>query len=316
MAQLATTIGAFHFDNVLMNASGVHCYDLTQLHELEQSEAGSLTTKSATSAKRLGNPEPRYAKLALGSINSMGLPNEGLDYYLDFALTHQQQLPDQPIFMSIAGLTLEDNIAMAQKIEASDFAGLTELNLSCPNVPGKPQVGYDFDRTKYVLDTIFEFFTKPLGVKLPPYFDLAQFDEMAAILNQYPLVYVNTINSLGNGLWVDPTDDTVVIKPKGGFGGIGGQYAKPIALANVRAFSQRLKPEIQVIGTGGIYNGRDIYDLILCGASMVQVGSALYEEGPSIFARLKQELAAEMQAHGYHSIEDFRGKLKTMDAEA
>ncbi len=70
---------------------------------------------------------------------------------------------------------------------------------------------------------------------------------------------------------IDPETDTVLIKPKGGFGGVGGAYAKPIALANVRAFAQRLNPQIQIIGTGGITNGRDAYDLILAGASLVQV---------------------------------------------
>lgn len=80
---------------------------------------------------------------------------------------------------------------------------------------------------------------------------------MAAILNQFPLLFVNSLNSLGNGYNIDPTTDTVLIKPKGGFGGVGGAYAKPIALANVRAFAQRLNPQIQILGTGGLTNGRD-----------------------------------------------------------
>ncbi|WP_045602967.1 dihydroorotate oxidase, partial [Lacticaseibacillus paracasei] len=242
MTDLQTSIGDFQFDNVFMNASGVRCYTEEDLDALAQSDAGTFVTKSATQAKRLGNPSPRYARLELGSINSMGLPNEGLDYYLNYALKFQEKHPGQWIFLSVAGLTMEENLAMAHTIEDSDFNGLVEFNLSCPNVPGKPQTGYDFDRTKEVLTNLFTFFTKPAGVKLPPYFDLAQFDQMAAILNQFPLQFVNSINSLGNGLMIDPETDTALIKPKGGFGGIGGAYAKPIALANVRAFSQRLDP--------------------------------------------------------------------------
>ena len=313
MPNLATHIGNFHFSNPLMNASGVYCYDKVQLDAMAHSDAGTFTTKSATTEKRLGNPEPRYAHLQLGSINSMGLPNEGLDYYLDYALTFEQQHPDQTIFISIAGLSHADNVAMAHQLNDSNFRGIVELNLSCPNVPGKPQVAYDLDATQKLLADIFSFFTKPLGVKLPPYFDLAQFDEMAAILNQYPLTYVNTINSLGNGLWVDADSDTVVIKPKGGFGGIGGDYAKPVALANVRAFAQRLKPEIQIIGTGGVKTGRDVYDLLLCGASMVQVGTALYEEGPAIFDRLAAELDAELTKKGVEDLTAVIGQLKTLD---
>ncbi len=148
---------------------------------------------------------------------------------------------------------------------------------------------------------------------MPPYFDLAHFDEMAKILNKYPLTYINSINSIGNALFIDPATDSVVIKPKDGFGGLGGEYVKPTALANVRAFYTRLKPEIKIIGTGGIRNGQDAYEHLLCGASMLQIGTELQKEGPAIFERLTKELAAIMKEKGYQSISEFHGKLKTID---
>ena len=86
---------------------------------------------------------------------------------------------------------------------------------------------------------------------------------MAEILNKFPLVYVNSINSIGNGLYIDSDKEEVVIKPKGGFGGLGGEYVKPTALANVRAFAQRLKPEIKIIGTGGITCGKDVLSIFM-----------------------------------------------------
>lgn len=313
MLNLQTSVGKFNFANPLMNASGVNCFDKEELDAMVASAAGSLVTKSATMQPREGNPSPRYADLTLGSINSMGLPNLGVDYYLDYVLKYQADHPDEPIFMSIVGTSFEDNIAVARKIQDSDFAGLAEINLSCPNVPGKPQTAYDPEQTVKILDELFTFFTKPLGVKLPPFFDMAQFDQMAEILNRYPLTFINTMNSVGNGLMIDPLTDTVLIKPKGGFGGVGGAYAKPIALANVRAFRQRLKPEISIIGTGGVNNGRDVYDLILCGADMVQVGTALHQEGPAIFDRLLGELSSVMQVKGYTALSDFRGKLQTIN---
>lgn len=81
---------------------------------------------------------------------------------------------------------------------------------------------------------MFTYFTKPLGIKLPPYFDIVHFDQAAAIFNKYPLKFVNCVNSIGNGLYIE--DESVVIRPKNGFGGIGGEYIKPTALANVHAF--------------------------------------------------------------------------------
>ncbi|MEY8538897.1 dihydroorotate oxidase [Lactococcus muris] len=299
------------FSNPFMNASGVHCMTIEELKDLEKSEAGAYITKSSTLEKREGNPSPRYVDLALGSINSMGLPNLGFHYYLDYAL-EQQKHQETPLFFSIAGMSQEENIEMLKLIQDSAFSGITELNLSCPNVPGKPQMAYDFQATEDLLKKVFIFFKKPLGVKLPPYFDLVHFDQMADILNNFPLTYVNSVNSIGNALFIDSKEEAVVIKPKNGFGGLGGQYIKPTALANVRAFYTRLKPEIQIIGTGGIETGRDAFEHLLCGATMLQIGTALHKEGPGIFARISKELQEIMDEKGYRSIDEFRGKLKSL----
>lgn len=306
-----TTFAHTKFANPFMNASGVHCMTIEDLQELEKSDAGAYITKSCTLEKREGNPSPRYVDLALGSINSMGLPNLGFNYYLDYVLEVQQN-QDTPIFFSIAGMSPEENLEMLDSIQKSAFSGITELNLSCPNVPGKPQLAYDFQATEQLLEKVFAFFKKPLGVKLPPYFDLAHFDQMADILNKFPLTYVNSVNSVGNALYIDTEEKAVVIKPKNGFGGLGGQYIKPTALANVRAFYTRLKPEIQIIGTGGIETGQDAFEHLLCGASMLQIGTALHKEGPEIFTRIRRELQEIMDKKGYQSIDEFRGKLKSL----
>uniref|UniRef100_UPI00359C8156 dihydroorotate oxidase n=1 Tax=Lactococcus garvieae TaxID=1363 RepID=UPI00359C8156 len=306
-----TTFAHTKFANPFMNASGVHCMTIEDLQELEKSDAGAYITKSYTLEKREGNPSPRYVDLALGSINSMGLPNLGFNYYLDYVLEVQQN-HDTPIFFSIAGMSPEENLEMLDSIQKSAFSGITELNLSCPNVPGKPQLAYDFQATEQLLEKVFAFFKKPLGVKLPPYFDLAHFDQMADILNKFPLTYVNSVNSVGNALYIDTEEEAVVIKPKNGFGGLGGQYIKPTALANVRAFYTRLKPEIQIIGTGGIETGQDAFEHLLCGASMLQIGTALHKEGPEIFTRIRRELQEIMDKKGYQSIDEFRGKLKSL----
>lgn len=306
---LTTQFGGSIYTNPLMNASGVNCFTTNELEQLAASKAGAFVTKSATLQPRKGNPKPRYYDVPLGSINSMGLPNNGFDYYLDYALDYQKQ-HTTALFLSISGMSTQENITMLHKIEESEFNGITELNLSCPNVPGKPQIGYDFPLTEKILQEVFTFFDKPLGVKLPPYFDFAHFDEMARILNQFPLVYVNSINSVGNGLYIDSNSESVVIKPKNGFGGIGGEYVKPTALANVRAFYTRLKPEIKLIGTGGIRTGQDVFEHLLCGATMVQIGTELHKEGPEIFERIEKELKEIMRQKNYQTIEEFRGKLQ------
>nr|WP_164875642.1 dihydroorotate oxidase [Apibacter sp. HY039] len=306
MISLETSISDKSFTNCLMNASGAKCMTLEELTNLKNAPCGTWITKSCTINPREGNPSPRYVDLALGSINSMGLPNLGFDFYLNYVLEEHLDGNDD-LFFSVAGLTLEENVEMLHKIQNSDFSGCVELNLSCPNIPGKPQTGYDFERTHEVLTQVFSFYKKPLGVKLPPYFDMVHFEMMAEILNQFPIKFVTCINSIGNALFID--DEAVVIKPKGGFGGIGGAYVKPTALANVRMFYKLLRKDIAIIGCGGVENGRDVFEHILCGASMVQVGTQLMKDDISVFSRLLNELEEIMKLKNYHSINDFKGKL-------
>ena len=308
MPSLRTQIAGFSFDNCLMNAAGVACMTVEELEEVRQSAAGSFVTKTATLEARAGNPEPRYRDVPLGSINSMGLPNQGIDYYLDYLLSLQESQPEQTFFLSLVGMSPDETHTLLKKVQNSGFKGITELNLSCPNVPGKPQIAYDFEATERILGEAFSYFDKPLGIKLPPYFDIVHFDQAAEVFNHHPLKFVNCVNSIGNGMYIE--DESVVIRPKNGFGGIGGEYIKPTALANVHAFYQRLNPSIQIIGTGGVYTGRDAFEHILCGASMVQIGTALHQQGVEVFERVSLGLKAIMVQKGYETLEDFKGKLK------
>ncbi len=308
---LKTKIGKHVFENVTLNAAGIRDATTQELTKILESTAGGCVTKSATLQPRKGNESPRMKATRLGCINAMGLPNHGLDYYLDFAVKHQGQDGKQ-VILSIAGLSVDENLAMLHQIQDSDFDGLVELNLSCPNIKGESQIAYDFDAVNDILTKAFTFFTGELGVKLPPYFDLHQFDLIAEVLNQFPVTYINTINSIGNALIIDPKTETAVLKPKGGFGGLGGDYVKPTALANVRGLRLRLKPEIAIIGTGGIKSGKDAFEHILCGADAVQIGTAFGFDDVPIFERVSTELKEIMAEKGYTNLSDFRGKLKTL----
>ena len=126
------------------------------------------------------------------------------------------------------------------------------------------------------------------------------------------IAFLSLINSVGNGLVVDPETETVAIKPKGGFGGMGGTIIKPMALANVRAFWKLFQGRMSIIGVGGVVTGTDVFEHLLCGASAVQVGTTLVDEGLSSFERLEKELAEVLNKKGYTSVEACRGKLKEL----
>jgi dihydroorotate dehydrogenase (fumarate) len=292
-----------------MNASGALCVTRDELEALGKSGTGAIVTKSMTIESRQGNPTPRYYGFPGGSINSMGLPNLGYRAYAE--LIPYLKRFGKPVIASVAGLAEEDFPTIAEAINAAQ-PDLIEVNLSCPNIPGKPQIGYDPETSERVLKKVRRLITVPMGVKLPPYFDPAHHEAMGKVVGRCGVDFLNMINSVGNGLVVDPEEETVVIKPKGGFGGLGGRLIKPVALANVRAFHKFFEGKIPIIGTGGIVEGIDVFEHFLCGASAVQIGTVLVEEGLNVFGRLEAELTTVLARKGYRSILECRGRLKEL----
>ena len=310
------SLGEVQLDSCISNASGPRCTDFDELKEIDKSRSCLVLSKSATLEFRQGNPEPRYWDDDWGSINSMGLPNNGINYYL--SLTSQIR---KPYFISVNGLTYEDTIEIISRImNRSDFIQGIEINLSCPNIIGKGQLAYNPNMMRKYLSGIFNKLNLKktnfaIGVKLPPYFDFCQFEDTAKVLIEYPLDFITCINSIGNGLIIDGESESALIKPKNGFGGIGGKYVKPTGLANVRKFYEIFESygsKIKIIGCGGIENGMDAFEYILCGAEMVQIGTQYYKEGKKCFRRIEKELAEIMERKGYTNLNEFRGKLKTI----
>jgi dihydroorotate dehydrogenase (fumarate) len=169
--------------NPLYNASGVMCRSVDELEQVRHSAAGAVISKSCTLQPREGNPEPRYYATLLGSINSMGLPNAGcLLSGLCACYPHNQ---GKPLFLSISGMTLEDNLQMlATWLSRSALYPGSQSVLSQP--AGKPQLGYDPAACLASLQAMSDVYPGVFGVKLPPYFDPVHFDQMAAVLNAFP----------------------------------------------------------------------------------------------------------------------------------
>ena len=306
---LSTNIAGVRLSSCLMNASGARCVTQEELERLGESSAGAIVTKSMTPQSRAGNPEPRYVGFEGGSINSMGLPNLGYAAYAK--MIPELRRFGKPIVASIAGFQMDDFVEIARTLDEVK-PDLLEVNLSCPNIPGKPQIGYDAEASERLLNEIRNVVSVPMGVKLPPYFDPAHHEMLARVLDRVQISFITVINSVGNALVVDPDRESVVIKPKGGFGGLGGGIIKPVALANVRAFWKLLGDHIPIVGTGGVETGRDVFEHVLCGASAVQIGTALVEEDISVFDRLERELTQWLQRKGYQSLMACRGKLKEL----
>jgi dihydroorotate dehydrogenase (fumarate) len=309
-----TSIGSLILDSCIYNASGPRCTTLEELLKLDSSESALVLSKSSTLEKRDGNEKPRYYNHDLGSINSMGLPNLGYQYYINNGNSIVK-----PYIISVNGLTLDDTKVIVRNIILSQDINGIEINLSCPNIIGKGQLAYDLPTMDNYLTEIFKVLknnknpTFLVGLKLPPYFDLHWYPQITEILKKYPIHFITCVNSIGNGLLVDSNSESTYIRPKGGMGGIGGKYIKPIGLSNVRNFYlefQKQNLNIDIIGCGGIETGEDIFEYILCGAQAVQIGTQFYKEGINCFPRLKKELIDIMIKKSYKNLSDFRGKLK------
>lgn len=307
---ISTKIAGVQFETCVFNTSGPADVTLEELEIIGKSNSSAITMKSCTLKPRIGNPEPRYADLPMGSINSMGLPNLGYKAYIKFSKILKKKYR-KPIIASICGMTLEDDVVMFRAFNDSP-ADLIEFNPGSPNTIGKPIVGYDVEEMDRLLEAVSKVTKKSFGIKLPPYFDLVHFEQMAAVIKRYPIKFITAINSIGNGLVINPITEKPLIKPKGGLGGIGGGYIKYTTLANVRIFYELLKDKVQIIGVGGITNGIDAFEIILAGASAVQIGTVYLQKGPGIFEKVQNELKEFMELKGYHRISDFRGKLKAL----
>ena len=306
---LSCTIAGVKFPLCLMNASGALCVTREELEALGRSRSGAIVTKSMTLEARAGNPEPRYYPFADGSLNSMGLPNLGYRAYAE--MIPALKAFGKPVIASVAGLCEDDFPEIARVINRA-APDLVEVNLSCPNIPGKPQIGYDCEASERLIRRVRAVVDRPMGVKLPPYFDPAHHSAMAEVLKRSSVDFLSLINSVGNALVVDPERESVVIKPKGGFGGLGGAVIKPVALANVRAFWKAFEGRVSIIGVGGVVCGTDAFEHLLAGASAVQVGTALVEEGTGVFERMAREMQTLLAKKGYPSASAVVGRLKEL----
>lgn len=302
-----TKVAGIELESCILNASGPNDSTFEELEIIAKSASAAVMMKSCTIEPREGNDEPRYVRIPSGSIQSMGLPNLGYQEYIKISVELKKY--KKPIIASIAGFSIDDYQKMVKAFQASEV-DLIEINLSCPSIEGKPAIAYDFEQFELVLKSVSNLGEKPLGLKLPPYYELAHHKKVAELITRYNISFITCINSIGNTLIVDSEKESPVIKPRKGFGGLGGGYIKPVALGNVRAFYEIFKGRVSIMGVGGIKSGTDVFEFLLAGADAVQIATTFEKEGPACFKRINEELEEILKRKKQVSIEQVRGNLK------
>lgn len=302
---LKTKIGDLELDGVFTNGSGVNDDTLDKLVQIANSRAGFITTKTATFQPRIGNAGPRFYILGTTTINAMGLPNPG---YVGMAekVGELKKQTKKPVFISMSGFDANEAEEMAKTL--SPVADVLELNLSCPNIHGKSQIIYDMEATAEVLTRVRKVTNKKIAVKAAPFMDSNTQLEFCEVAKKTGVDIIVAINTIGNAMYIDADRERIMLKPK--WGGLGGDALKMLGWGNVRRYHEYFKGSIPIVGCGGIASGKDAFAYALAGACAFASATTLAKEGVAAFARMEDELEAELKKHNYSSLMDAVGKAK------
>ena len=277
----------------IINGSGT--FDAIAAHRafgdalLHRFPFAAFVSKTVTLAPRQGNPPPRLWELPAGMINSIGLPNKGLDGYLAEDLPKLSALP-VPLVVNVMGFSRDEVAELVTAFAERPEVFALELNVSCPNVETGLVMGADPFEVATLLERVRPLTTKPLIVKLTPNAtDVAAVAQAAEAAGANALSLINTVR----GMALDPRTGEPWLG--GGTGGVSGPAVRAVALAQVRSVREAVS--LPVIGMGGVQSGRDAFDLLRVGADLVAVGTESFRD-PAAGLRVAAELSALLASRG------------------
>lgn len=268
--------------------------------------AGGVVTKSVSLEPRKGNPAPIIFPLKNNIfINAVGLANIGVDKFANEIIKFKKQ-SHAPLIVSIFAPTVEEFGQIAKKISVLN-PDLIEVNISCPNVEdefGLP-FGTDADLAAEVTSEVKKNSSQPIIVKLSP--NVSNIVKIALAVEKAGADAIAAINTLGPGMVINIATKKPVLGNK--MGGVSGLLLKPIAVRCVYQIYQAVK--IPIIGVGGISTGADVIEMMMAGASAVEIGSAFYTRGPKVFKKISQEIRNWLQKNHYERLTDIIGLAHT-----
>ncbi len=301
MPDLTVNIAGVEFKNPVIAASGTFGFgrEYGQLYPL--SELGGISCKGTTLHKRLGNPPPRVTETPAGMLNAVGLQNPGVEHFIQEDLPWLSQ-QDTRIIANLAGSAVEDYCAAAEKLNDTPI-DMVELNISCPNVKeGGVQFGVTAQGVEGITKAVRRVCKKPLMVKLSP--NVTDISEMALAAESAGADAVSLINTL-TGMRIDIRTRRPIIRNN--TGGLSGPAVLPVAVRVVWRTAQ--KGKIPGVGLGGISTAEDAVEMLLAGASAIQVGTAIFTD-PYAPIKIRDGLAAFMEETGVKSLSELVGGVR------
>jgi len=299
---LKITIAGVDFDNPIMTASGCCGYGEELAGVFPLSRLGALVTKSVTLNPRLGHPPPRTAETASGMLNAIGLANVGVDQFIAEKIPFLEKQKTR-VIVNVAGARVDEYVEVSRRLADIERVDMIELNISCPNVDeGGMEFGSDPVMTEKSVAAVKKVFPRPVIAKLSP--NVTSVADIAAAAEQGGADVLSVINSL-----VGTSIDTDTWRPRltNNKGGLTGPAIKPVALAMVNAVYERCR--LPIIGIGGITSASDAVEFFLCGATAVQIGTALFVE-PDAPVKIARDLKAYLKKKKLSSIRELVGQVR------
>lgn len=287
--------------NPVIAASGTFGYGMEYNEFFPISRLGGISCKGTTLKVREGNPPSRIAETPAGMLNSVGLQNPGVDMFLSTYLPWLKQ-QDIVVIANLAGHSVEEYCEMAEKLDGS-AVDMVELNISCPNVKeGGVNFGTSCDMVSQVTGEVKKRCRKPLMVKLTP--NVTSIGDIAAAAEAAGADCLSLINTL-TGMRIDIRTRRPILHNN--TGGLSGPAVFPVAVRMVRDVYKRVK--VPVIGLGGIATWEDAAEMMIAGASAIQVGTANFHD-PFAMIKIMEGLEAFAGKAGLKSITELTGTLQ------
>ncbi len=301
MVDLSVRIAGVDFPNPVIAASGTYgngeCY--TELYPI--SKLGGISCKGMTIEPKLGNPPPRIAETPSGVLNSVGLQNIGVHGFIEYYLPTLKE-EGNVIIANVAGATVDDYIAAAEALDASDV-DMIELNISCPNVKaGGATWGVTPEGAAEVTKAVRRATAKPLIVKLTP--NVTDITVIAKAVEAEGADALSMINTL-LGMRIDIRTRRPILKNN--MGGLSGPAVFPVAVRMVRQCYKAV--QIPIIGMGGISTWEDAIEMMLAGAAAVQMGTAIFKD-PCAPLKVVDGIADFMEQNGIKSLSEIVGQCQ------
>ncbi len=301
MVNLNVNIGKLALKNPVLTASGTFGYGEEFSDFIDLNCLGGFIVKGTTLNLREGNPYPRMVETPSGMLNAVGLQNKGVDYFIEHIYPRICDI-DSQIIVNVSGASIDDYVAVCDKLATLDKINAIEVNISCPNVKqGGMAFGTTASGAAQVTKAVRAAFPKTLIVKLSP--NVTDITEIARAVESEGADSVSLINTL-LGMAIDverrkPHLSTVT-------GGLSGAAVRPVAVRMVWQVAKAV--QIPVIGLGGIMNGRDAIEFMLAGATAIEVGTANFID-PTITMKIIDFMNEYCDRHGIKDINEIIGQI-------